>query len=86
MSKKDGAWPVAKAKAQLSGLIDRAIEEGPQTITRNGRDTVVVVSIKEWQRKSRRKGTLVEFFQNSPLHGSGIKIERIKGGPREIEL
>jgi len=86
MAKAKGTWPVARAKAQFSALIDRAIEEGPQTITRSGRRAVVVVSVEQWERKTKRKGTLAEFFRNSPLAGAEIAIERLKGGPRETGL
>ena len=80
-------WSVATAKAHLSEVIDRALSDGPQTITRRGRDAVVVVSAEEWRRKIGRKGTLVEFFMNSPLRGSGLVIpEREKDGFREIDL
>ena len=86
MSNRKDAWPVAKAKAQFSELIDRAIQQGPQTITRSGRDAVVVVSVEQWKRKAKPRGTLVEFFQNSPLRDAQIEIKRLKGGAREIEL
>jgi hypothetical protein len=33
-----------------------------------------------------RKGTLVDFFARSPLRGSGLKIERIRGGFRKVDL
>ena len=33
-----------------------------------------------------RKGTLADFFANSPLPGSDLKIERVKGEVREIDL
>jgi hypothetical protein len=33
-----------------------------------------------------RKGTLADFFAASPLVGSGLKIERLKGGFREIDF
>jgi prevent-host-death family protein len=79
-------WSVAEAKAHLSEVMNRALSEGPQVITRNGRKTVVVVSAEEWEKKTKRKGTLVEFFANSPLRGSGLKIERIKGRMRPIDL
>ena len=46
MSEK-AAWSVAQAKARLSEVIDRALKEGPQAITRNGRPAVVVVAIEE---------------------------------------
>jgi prevent-host-death family protein len=77
---------VAAAKARLSEVIDRALTDGPQIITRNGRLAVVVVSAEEWERKTRRKGNLAEFFAASPLRDSGLEIERMRDGPREIEL
>ncbi len=86
MANQNKTWPVAKAKAHFSALIDRALQEGPQTITRSGRKAVVVVSVEQWERKAKPKGTLVEFFQSSPLRGAHIRIKRLKGGIREIEL
>jgi len=82
----DDDWTVATAKAHLSEVMNRAMSEGPQTITRNGRKAVVVVSAEEWEKKTKRKGTLVEFFANSPLRGSGLDIERIKGRIRRVDL
>jgi prevent-host-death family protein len=79
-------WTVAEAKAKFSEVIDRARGIGPQKITRNGRDAVVVVSIEEWDRKTRRTGNLAEFFAGSPLRDSGLEIERAKDLPREFEL
>ena len=83
MSKRMTSWAVADAKARFSQFIDVVLTKGPQTITRNGKKTVVVVSVEEWERKTRRKGNLADFFAHSPLHGSGIEIERVKDAPRE---
>jgi prevent-host-death family protein len=83
---KSGTWTVAEAKAKFSELIERARSRGPQTITRNGHTAVVVVSAEEWTRKTKRVGNLAEFFAASPLVGSDLKIERIKGKVREIDL
>lgn len=80
------AWTVAEAKAKFSELIERARSDGPQTITRNGRTAVIVVSAEEWDRKSRRTGNLAEFFAASPLRGSKLEVRRIKGPPRKIDL
>ncbi|MFY9659413.1 MAG: type II toxin-antitoxin system Phd/YefM family antitoxin [Terriglobales bacterium] len=84
MSSQD--WTVAEAKAKFSEIIKRALSEGPQTITRNGHTTAVVVGAEEWQRKTRRVGNLAEFFANSPLRESGLKVRRLKQGPRKINL
>jgi prevent-host-death family protein len=80
------SWTVASAKARFSELIEKAKSDGPQTLTRNGRPTAVLVSIEEWERKTARKGTLSEFFQNSPLRDSGIDLVRLDHPPRKIDL
>lgn len=82
----DDVWSLASAKARLSEVIERASAIGPQIITRRGRKTAVLVSAAEWERKTRRQGNLAEFFATSPLRGSGIKIERLKGNLRKVEL
>lgn len=74
------AWTVATAKAKLSEVIDLAMSEGPQFITRKGKPAAVIVSAEEWARRSARKGTIVDFFMNSPLRGSKIKIGRMSAG------
>jgi prevent-host-death family protein len=79
------AWTVAEAKAKFSEVIENAKSHGPQTITRSGRTAVVVVAAEEWERKTKRKGNLAEFFAASPLRGSGIKIERIGGRMRKAD-
>jgi prevent-host-death family protein len=80
------AWSVAAAKAKFSEVIDRALSEGPQTITRNGRSAVVVVAADEWERKTKRSGNLAEFFARSPLRGSRLRLDRMKDGPRDLDL
>jgi len=79
------SWGVAAAKTHLSELIDLTLRDGPQTITRNGRAAVILVSAEEWQRKTSRHGNLAEFLTASPLRGSGLQIERIIDRPRELE-
>ena len=79
-------WTVADAKAKFSQLIDSARTRGPQTVTKNGRKAVVVVSAEEWERKTHRAGNLAEFFAGSPLRDSGIDIKRLPDGPRDAGL
>jgi len=79
-------WTVAQAKAKLSEVIEQARLQGPQTITRNGRNAAVVVSADEWERKTKRVGTLAEFFAVSPLRGSGMKVKRPKDGLRPSDI
>ena len=47
MSRK---WPVQDAKARFSELLDTAIAEGPQIVTRRGAETAVLVPIEHWRK------------------------------------
>ena len=86
MTRANRTWAVAKAKAKLSAVIDRALAEGPQTITKNGRKAVVVVAADEWERKSKRKGNLAEFLAASPLRGVRLRLKRSRDKARVFEL
>jgi prevent-host-death family protein len=79
------SWTVAAAKAKFSEVIDRAQSEGPQTITRNGHNAVVIVDAEEWHKKTKRVGTLADFFANSPLREGGLKLPR-RTRPRRVDL
>ena len=46
-------WTVAEAKAKFSEVVERAVTDGPQTVTRNGRTTTVIVVAAEWERKTK---------------------------------
>jgi prevent-host-death family protein len=81
-----GTWTVAEAKAKLSEVIDQALSLGPQIVTRSGRKAVVIVSAEEWDRKTRRKGNLAEFFAASPLSESGLEVRRSKDDLRRTDL
>jgi hypothetical protein len=50
------------------------------------RRLLTAVSAEEWQRKTKHKVNLAEFFAASPLRGSELKSRRSKEGPREVEL
>lgn len=86
MAEQRADWTVSGAKAHFSEVVERALSVGPQTISRDGRNVVVVVSFDEWRRGTARKGSLAAFFAASPLRGSGIDLERVTDGPREIDV
>jgi len=79
-------WGLRDARAHFSELVDKALSDGPQVVTRKGKPAVVVVAADQWDRKTRRQGDLVDFFASSPLREEGVRIERIHDRPRDIEL
>jgi antitoxin Phd len=44
------SWQIRDAKARFSELLDAAIKNGLQVITRRGIETAVLVPIQEWRR------------------------------------
>lgn len=79
-------WPLQDAKNKFSSLVERAQHDGPQIVTKHGKETVVVLSVDEYKRLIRPKTDLVQFFQSSPLAGEDIELTRSKELPRDIEL
>lgn len=80
------AWQLQTAKNRLSEVVEKALRQGPQTITRRGKETAVILSVKDYKKLTRPKGGLVDFFLRSPLRGVDIDLERDKGLPREVDL
>jgi prevent-host-death family protein len=79
------AWQVQEAKQKFSELVQRAIDEGPQTVTRRGQDVVVVVAADEYRRLSGNRPDFKEFLLSGPDLGA-LDLERSSELPREIEL
>jgi antitoxin Phd len=82
-------WQVQTAKARFSEVFRLALTEGPQRITRQGKEVVVMISDDEYNRlvgKSHQPKSLVKFFRESPLMGLELNLERDKDTGRDIEL
>ena len=88
MKDQKHSWQLQAAKARFSELFRRARSEGPQYVTRQGKDAVVVIPAEEFDRLKRRnrKTSLVQFFAESPLVGSGIDLERKPDFGRKVKL
>jgi antitoxin Phd len=43
------SWKLQDAKARFSELVDRALSDGPQLVTRHGSKAVVVVSFEQFR-------------------------------------
>jgi len=83
MSKR---WQLQEAKNRFSEVVEKAMNEGPQIVTKRGEDAVVVLSMKEFKKSTQKKMSLLEFLQNSPLKGSNLVIERSRDTGRNIKL
>ena len=82
----ENSWQLQNAKNKFSNLVDKAQHNGPQVVTKHGKDAVVVLSIDEYKKLIKPKNSLLKFFQNSPLSKINLDIKRNKDLPRDIEL
>ncbi len=83
-------WKLQDAKNRFSEVVDKAIEKGPQTITRRGTPVAVVLSSAEYQRLAKPKKSLVQFFRDSPLaeimKEHEVDFTRSRDTGRKVEL
>jgi antitoxin Phd len=82
-------WQLQVAKARFSELFRRVRSEGPQYITRQGKECVVMISDEQYERlvgKAHQPKNLLQFFRESPLVGVDLDLERDKDEGRDIEL
>jgi len=86
---KRSNWQLQAAKARFSELFRRARAEGPQHVTRGGKEAVVVVPAEEFDRltaRIRQPQRLVEFFAQSPLVGVQLDFQRKADYGRKVKL
>ena len=79
-------WALQDAKNRLSEVVNNAVREGPQTITRRGKETAVVISMEDFQQLTTSPGSLVSFFRKSPLAGVDLDLDRNQDDGREVIL
>ncbi|MCH9698678.1 MAG: type II toxin-antitoxin system Phd/YefM family antitoxin [Gammaproteobacteria bacterium] len=86
---RKNTWQLQEAKSKFSQLIDKAMHDTPQFVTKHGKQAVVVLSYETYQTFVHPSNNLVEFFASSPLVGDSEKpltFEREKDHPRPIDL
>jgi antitoxin Phd len=82
-------WQLQTAKAQFSELFRRARSEGPQWVTRQNKEAVVVVPAEEFERlqgRAQQPQSLVQFFAESPLAKVSVDLARKPDYGRTVEL
>lgn len=79
-------WQLQDAKSKFSEVVERALAQGVQIVTRRGKKAVVVLPFEEYERLTHQDGSLAQFLLASPLAGSELVIEREKSLPRQIDI
>ena len=79
------SWQLQEAKQKFSEVVDRAVSEGPQIVTRRGEEIVVVISIPEFKKLLSRKPDFKKFLMTGP-NLDALELERSKDIPRDVDL
>lgn len=79
-------WQLQEAKNRFSEVVNKALDEGPQIVTRRGKEVVVVLSSDEYAELKKSQVSLVEFFRQSPLVGVELDLKRDQSFPRDLDL
>jgi prevent-host-death family protein len=83
------SWQLQEAKNRLSEVVDLALEEGPQTVTRHGKEVAVIVSTDEFNRRRRARGprgTALTFLRALSFSQARVVIDRSPDRDRDLDL
>jgi antitoxin Phd len=78
-------WQLQTAKQKFSELVERALAEGPQVVSRRGRDVVVVVAVDEYRRLSGDAPDFKRFLREAPDFEL-LETPRSRDAPRPVDL
>ena len=86
-------WQLQDAKNKFSELVEHALKDGPQMVTRHGKEVVVVMSAAEYEKKHKEpEKNFIEFLLSMPkmpdewFENGEDPFERIPGKMRDIDL
>lgn len=80
------AWAVQDAKQQFSELVRRALDDGPQVVTRHGREVVVVLAATEYHRLTRPAVPFERFLLDEGPDLTDLVLERDAAPARVVDL
>jgi antitoxin Phd len=80
-----GTWQVQDAKKRFAEVIERARTEGPQTITRHGVESAVVLSIDDYHVLVGSKPDFKAHLLGGPKVDD-FSVERDRDPGRPVEL
>ena len=79
-------WQLQEAKQQFSRVVDQARTEGPQMVTRHGKEVAVVLGVDEYRRLQGGGGDFREFLLGPPHVVADLPVERDRDAGPDIEL
>jgi prevent-host-death family protein len=78
-------WQLQDAKQRFSELVRRALEEGPQVVTRRGEEAVVILAADEFHRLKGDLPSFKDFLLAAPDFDA-LELQRDASTARVVEL
>ena len=71
-------WQLQEAENKFSEIVEETVKHGPQIITKEGIEIVVILSYEEYRKIVLSQKKLSEFFGSSPLAEVDLGLTRDK--------
>mgnify|MGYP002626181920 CR=1 FL=1 len=78
-------WPIRDAKSRFSELVACAETEGPQIITRRGREQAVLMSMEDFRKLQVGRPDFRDYLLSGPKFDD-FEVERSKDSGRPVDL
>jgi antitoxin Phd len=90
LKKRKPEWQLQEAKNAFSEVVNRALTEGVQTITRHGKPVVVVVSEEDFRKLSpveeEKEWSMLEHLLACPDKTLHKRVFKTPGPPRDVDF
>lgn len=88
MDAVNNRWTFEDAQAHFSELVRQSQVDGPQLVSVNGDDAVVVLALAKYEQLQAGggEGSVYEFFASSPLRELEFGEPGIRSPVRDVEL
>jgi prevent-host-death family protein len=80
------SWQLQDAKNRFSEVVELALKEGVQTVTKHGKPAVVIISAADYEKTVAPRKSLLELLQECPEDLTGIVSPRNKQLARSHSL
>ena len=80
------SWQLQEAKNHFSEVVERAMKDGAQTVTKHGKPAVMIISVEDYQRSVAPRKSLIQLLRECPEDLAEIIGTRSKEPARTVHF
>ena len=80
------SWQLQEAKNHFSEVVERAIKDGAQTVTKHGKPAVMIISVEDYQKTISPRKSLIQLLRECPENLADIIGPRSKEPARTVHF